>query len=210
MVPRDPVHDGVPFLPGVMDLDLAFEYRGRRGKIRVRCGAVADPTTIGQTPDAEGFPICLATVLYPGQGYDAFFGWVQLVRSSDNRLAGGGFEMDPFLIHQDAPTPYAFYGHLPTLFDAPSRSRRGELTWIAHSFLGVTPFDPEMLSDLHQRSVVPLVGFSWGFNMSAHAKIEVSRVEPLVESDWVSHLPLLERAYSTWKFARSMRAVLPA
>lgn len=206
MVPRDP-NEGVHFRPGVIDLDLVFEWREARGNVRVRCGAVADPTTIGQTADAEGFPVCMATVRHPGQGYSAFFGWVQLVRSSDNRSAGNEFEMDPFLIHQDAPTPYAFYGHLPTLFDAPSRSRQGELKWIAHSFLAVTPFDEALLSDVHQRAVVPLVGFSWGFDIRAHAKIEVSRVEPLAESDWVSHLSLLERAYPTWKFASSMRAV---
>ena len=70
------------------------------------------------------------------------------------------FELDPFGLFGDAPSPYCWYGQRPTLFDAPSRSVRELLEWVAHSFLATTPLDE--VAQLKARRVVPLVGFSWG------------------------------------------------
>lgn len=54
-------------------------------------------------------------------GYRALFDWVQLVRSTDNSSAG--FDMDPIYSFEDGPSPNAFFGINPTLFDAPSRAK---------------------------------------------------------------------------------------
>jgi hypothetical protein len=37
----------------------------------------------GKDEHARGFPVCTATIDYPGRGYRRFFGWVQRVRSTD-------------------------------------------------------------------------------------------------------------------------------
>ena len=189
------------FRPGARTLDLGFEFRNRQGVVAVQCGPVVSPTSIGLTEDADGFPVCFAKVRYPAEGYNAFFGWVQLVKSTDNLSQGKEFEIDPFYILEDSPSPYAFYGALPMLFDAPSRSTRVEMQWTAHSFLAVTPFDQDLFAHLHNRRVVPIVGFSWGFEIDSDRRILIRSAEPLARSEWSSHLPLLRRLYSTWRFA---------
>jgi hypothetical protein len=87
-------------------------------------------------------------------------GWVQLVRSIDNESAGTDFEIDPFALFGDAPSPYCWYGQCPTLFDAPSRPARHPLEWTAHSFLAATPLNE--VADLLPRRVVPVIGFLMG------------------------------------------------
>jgi hypothetical protein len=167
----------------------------------VLCEPDANPTRIGQTDEAEGFPICTARVTFDGEGYVAFFGWIQLVRSTDNDSAGKEFEMDPFLPFQDSPSPYAFYGLTPILFDAPSRPSRKPMRWLAHSFLATTPLDDtDLFANLHDRKVIPLLGFSWGFDIEAEGLILLRPIERLGGMDWSDHGPLLRRAFPTWKF----------
>jgi hypothetical protein len=60
-----------------------------------------------------------------------------MVRSTDS--APDKFEMDPIALYQQIPTPYAWFGVRPELFDAPSRDSRYDMTWEAHSFLCVSP-----------------------------------------------------------------------
>jgi hypothetical protein len=121
-------------------LDGSFEWRGSTGRVQVECIPNDDPGGYGTAAsNAFGFPVCTATVRYPRRGYNAMFGWVQMVRSTDNHSAGGRFEMDPFGLFGDMPSPYCWYGTEPTLFDAPSRVDRGPIDWVAHSFLATTP-----------------------------------------------------------------------
>jgi hypothetical protein len=56
-------------------------------------------------------------------------GWVQFVRSSDNRSKGREFELDPLVFLGDLPHPFCWLGISPLLFDAPSRSGRDDLDW---------------------------------------------------------------------------------
>jgi len=139
--------------------------------------------------------MCSATIAFPARGYRALFGWVQLVRSTDNASGGSAFEIDPFELFNDSPAPYCFYGINPTLFDAPSRSDRHRLAWIAHSFLGVTP------RDAGQKLVVPVLGFSWGFNIGDDANISLVPIQPLVKNDWDSHGGYLQQRYPGWTFS---------
>ena len=68
---------------------------------------------------SEGLSCLYRTVDYPPR-YRSMLGWVQLVRSTDNESGGVRFELDPFGLFGDAPSPYCWYGQRPILFDAPS------------------------------------------------------------------------------------------
>ena len=125
-------------------------------------------------------------------------GWVQLVRSTDNESGGLRFELDPFGLFGDAPSPYCWYGQRPTLFDAPSRPDRIPPEWVAHSFLAATPLDE--VAQLQARRVVPLVGFSWGFSGSGGSVI-LSDIELLTDREWCMHLAALRLGYPLWVFA---------
>lgn len=190
----------IAFKAGGDRLDFDFGYLNHTGSVHVRCGAVSDPLAIGQSADAEGFPVCMATVRYSGQGYQAFCGWVQLVRSTDNKSGGREFEMDPLYMFQDAPSPYAFYGLVPSLFDAPSRAALKELNWVAHSFLAMTPLTEDLFANLKHRRVTPVAGFSWGFDIDSRGKISLHHLARLTDPDWRGHLSVLQREYPTWQF----------
>ncbi|WP_189134039.1 hypothetical protein [Wenjunlia tyrosinilytica] len=75
---------------------IAFLRDDTQGAVTVTLDCVDDPAVIGKPPSAHGFPCCTAVVDYPGKGYRSLFGWVQLVRSTDNSSAGAAFDMDPF------------------------------------------------------------------------------------------------------------------
>jgi hypothetical protein len=104
--------------------------------------------------------------------------------------------MDPFFLFEDAPSPYAFFGIKPTLLDAPSRDEREPPAWLAHSFLARTPFEQT------ERHVVPLVGFSWGFDIDENSRITPRRVP------WSRAGPIPSRSgpfTTVWTPARSRR-----
>ena len=98
-----------------------FIWEGLAGHVDVDCVGNDDPGAYGSWPTSFGYPVCTARVTYPGRGYRAMVGWVQLVRSTDNQSGGKQFDIDPFALFSDAPSPYCWYGIEPTLFDAPSR-----------------------------------------------------------------------------------------
>ncbi|MFF4227404.1 hypothetical protein ACFYZH_31780 [Streptomyces abikoensis] len=173
---------------------IPFLRDDMQGAVTVTLERVKDPVAVGKHHSAAGFPCCTAVVAYPGKGYRALFGWVQLVRSTDNSSAGTAFDMDPFYLFEDAPSPYAFFGINPTLFDAPSRAERAALDWSAHSYLAWTPMDDT------ERRVVPLAGFSWGFNIDSASRITLQEVQALTAADWDAHLPYLGSSYPGWVF----------
>lgn len=172
-------------------LAAEFFWNDLSGTIHVECVANTDPSFWGVWHGvADGFPVCTATVDCPLRGYRSMLGWVQLVCSTDNESGGTEFEMDPFSLFGDAPSPYCWYGQRPILFDAPSRPLRQHLAWTAHSFLAATPLDE--VFDLMPRRVVPIVGFSWGFNDTGS---DVTLQDPAVlpRRAWDSHLELLRQ-----------------
>jgi hypothetical protein len=124
-------------------------------------------------------------------GYAAIFGWTQLVRSTDS--GGAGFELDPIAIYRDIPTPYAWYGLKPELFDAPSRGDRYDMDWEAHSFLCVSP------DAVLTPQVQAIAGFGWGFTVTGAA---ITLVPPILlgAKAWNGHLDLLRASYPTWVF----------
>lgn len=173
---------------------LRFVHDGEPGAIDVTVEQPDDPTRYGQAAELRGFPTCTAMVEHEALGYRALFGWVQLVRSTDNSSCGAGFEMDPFVLFEDAASPYAFFGVKPVLFDAPARTSRRPLAWLAHSFLARTPLDDS------ERPVEPLAGFSWGFDIDDVGDITLRQPRELTGTDWGAHLDYLRDRHPNWTF----------
>ncbi len=184
---------------GAKQLDVRFAWRGEAGMVHVECIPNTDPDSYGcWWSVAQGFPVCTATVDYPDRGYHSMFGWVQVVRSTDNESGGVRFEVDPFGLFGDTPSPYCWYGQRPILFDAPSRSVREPLEWVAHSFLATTPLNE--VAQMRARRVVPLAGFSWGFTETTSSVI-LSNIEVLRDHAWRMHLEVLRQEYPMWVFS---------
>lgn len=181
-----------------MRLTIEFRHAGVDGRVVASCVPNDDPARVGKGQEARGLPACTATIDYSAEGYRAVFGWVQLVRSTDNASGGAEFENDPSRFFEDSPAPYCWYGLRPILFDAPSRDYRSPMDWLAHSFLCVTP------RDLGTRKlVVPLLGFSWGFQIDTPERIDLAPVLKLAAEDWNDRLPYLRSSFPTWEFAAS-------
>jgi hypothetical protein len=181
------------------NLRIPFSLRGISGLIAVAVTRNTDPDAIGYslltgglpTDAARGFPVCRATVTYPAEGYAAMFGWTQMVRSTDS--TPDKFEMDPIALYQQIPTPYAWFGVRPELFDAPSRDSKYAMTWEARSFLCVSP------DAVLTRQVQAIAGFSWGFTINQQ-DITFARPATLGPQAWDSHLDLLRTDYPGWIF----------
>ena len=178
-------------------MEVPFTHLGYQGRVIATVERTVDPATLGAWEGAKDLANCRATIEFEGRGYLQRFGWVQLVRSTDNAFQGQRFEMDPFDpfgLYERAPTPYCWYGTLPTLFDAPSRDERVHLDWVAHSFLAVSP--PRG----NRRVVTPLLGFSWGFHIADNGIVTLDAIASLRAADWASHLPYLRDCYPEWSF----------
>jgi hypothetical protein len=178
-------------------MEIPFIHHGHKGRVVVSVERTVDPAILGAHEGAVDLANCTATIEFAGRGYVQQFGWVQLVRSTDNAFQGEKFEMDPFDpfgLYERAPTPYCWYGTLPTLFDAPSRDERVHLDWIAHSFLAVSPARGD------RRVVTRLLGFSWGFHISDDGHVTLDPVAGLAAADWKSYNPYLRVCYAEWQF----------
>ncbi|MFC4014377.1 hypothetical protein ACFOY2_44640 [Nonomuraea purpurea] len=170
---------------------FSFRLRGIDGTVAVDVVPNDAPEALRcRFPEAaRGLPACTAVIDHPGRGYTAAMGWVQLVRSSDG---SDGFDPDPLGFYGDLNVPYAFFGIRPTLFDAPSRDSRADMTWLAHSFLC---FSPTMVT----REVRAVLGFSWGFDIRS-GEVVLRPVLRLPAESWDAHGPRLAAAYPGWSF----------
>jgi hypothetical protein len=185
-----------------MKWSAQFEWDGLTGDVDVESVPNDDPAVYATiSKDVVGFPVCTAWVRYPRRGYHSMFGWVQLVRSTDNDSHGKAFEADPFVLFGDARSPYCWYGTEPTLFDAPSRLDRSPLGWLAYSFLATTPIG-EVIAG-RPRRVVPLLGFAWGFDVYGDGSTALRNIESLAGREWATVLPVLRAEYPSplWTFA---------
>jgi hypothetical protein len=157
-----------------------------------------DPEALGKAANAREFPVCTASVTYRGRGYRAAFGWIQLVKSTDNSSGGEQFEMDPFEPLGRLAHPFCFFGFEPTLFDAPSRDSRASMVWTAHSFLAFIAQDGERLE------ARALLGFSWGFAID-DSTFSYEAPAALAPSVWDGHRAFLAREHPGWGFADGYR-----
>jgi hypothetical protein len=118
-------------------------------------------------------------------------GWIQLVRSSDAGDGGSHFEMDPYEPLGLLPHPFCWFGLTPVLFDAPSRTTRADMDWVAHSFLSFIGKPQEARA---------ILGFSWGFSVRDQ-EVLIEPVAPLAPTEWDMHLRLLRSQHPSWQFA---------
>ena len=171
---------------------LDFTLRDLDGQVDVDVMRVEDRDSVGGWPALPGLPACEATITYPGRGYHGLFGWIQLVRSTDNHSGGREYEMDPLELLGDVDHPFCFFGIKPTLFDAPSRESEPPIEWLAHSFLTT-------LDHAEPHPVIALLGFSWGFRIT-EGRAEITSAEALDAVAWDGHRDLLARTYPAWTF----------
>jgi hypothetical protein len=179
---------------------IPFRLRGLDGVVAVDVRACSDPEQSGLAllddslpADAGlGLPLCTATIAYPGRGYTAAMGWIQLVRCGDGNDPDR-FELDPLALLKHANTPYAFFGICPTLFDAPYRPVTADLRWQARSYLAVSP-DAVMSPAAH-----PVAAFTWGFEITS-GRIRIQPPDTLCLDTWSEHIELLRASYPGWSF----------
>ena len=190
-----------------MQMEITFTHQGHPGRVIATLETTPVPADLGAREDAVGLANCKATIEFAAGGYFELLGWIQLVCSTDNTSHGRQFEMDPFDpfdLEKQALSPYCWYGIAPTLFDAPSRGKRADLDWVAHSFLAASPIHGErrLTAPIRgdRRIVTPLLGFSWGFHIFNAENIELKPITALTAADWEAHLPYLRKCYKKWRF----------
>ncbi|MFD9603687.1 hypothetical protein ACFVRD_40880 [Streptomyces sp. NPDC057908] len=74
-----------------------------------------------------------------------------------------------------------------------SRAERKPMAWLVHSFLAWTPLDQV------QRRVLPVAGFSWGFDIDATGHISLRPAKALTAVEGDGHLPYLSTCHAAWK-----------
>ena len=139
-----------------------------------------------------GLPMCTATLRYPARGYAAAMGWIQLVRSDDGQDPEH-YEPDPVPLHQDANTPYTYFGIRPVLFDAPYRPLDRDLRWRARTYLAAS--DDAVIS----RIARPIVAFAWGFEIG-RGQVHLDTPTAMAVNTWSEHTATLSAAYPGWQF----------
>ena len=184
-------------------LRLPFRLRGRDGLVTVAFGINEDPGAWGferfDLPfDAglvRGFPLIFAAVDYPGRGYEALMGWIQVVTVTERDPPRSWATTDVYPVHWGVDTPFVTFGHAPRLFDAPGPNPpRTDERWSAATFLAVCP------DGARSRTVVPVVGFRWGYDLAAMHATPIPP-SPAGEADWRRCRETLEREYPNWQFA---------
>jgi hypothetical protein len=176
-----------------------FELHGRRGTVTVTYGENVDPRhwgyeVLGLPYDlsaARGFPVLEASVRYSGQGYRAFMGWIQIVRYTyDDDPAVVLIDRPPALL--DVDTPFLASGPNPTLFDAPSTTRR-EAHWRADDFLVASP-DAVMTKTLR-----PIYSLCWGYDRVPSGRVTLRPCQRQSVDAWIGLRPYIEDRHPRWR-----------
>lgn len=190
---------------------IPFNLKGFHGEVSIYYGVNEDPQKTGfdVLPDlpfdiglSRGSPVIQARVeRYHGTGYRMFCGWIQIITSiyrdsQANRTEFVSTDIAPAF--EDTNTPFAAFGYLPQLFDAPTLNLgdAAELRWTADTFLTTAPMRTR------DEEISWLLGFRWGYTENNEPG-EKPALLPLQVTDkdiWNQHLPFLRRQYSRWQF----------
>jgi hypothetical protein len=194
---------------------IPFRLNDHQGKVSVYYGANKDPHWVGfdslpginfDFQRSRGYPVIHARIeLYGGTGYRMFCGWIQIVTSvyrdsHDPKIARSetfvSADMAPAF--EEAGIPFAAYGYLPQLFDAPClNSGDGvELRWTADTFLTTAPMRAR------DETISRLLGFRWGYteNDNPGKKPVLLPLQVTDGEAWNQYLPYLREQFSQWKF----------
>jgi hypothetical protein len=182
---------------------IRFSYNGREGFVKVsfraNTGAKSSGfTAIGpQFTDSvvSAFPVIKAEVHYGGSGYEARFGWIQIVGHKYRGRGETEIEVDIAPLLRKYKNPFYVYGYKPTLYDAPCHRPPVSMIWMAYSFL--CPLRP---STHGLRMVAPVVGFKWGYELSKGSPTRLVPPEEIGQSNWSRLIENVKSHYSDWIF----------
>lgn len=141
---------------------------------------------------ARGFPVVTATVEYPGRGYAAEMGWIQVIFYSVGSGESATVLVDKPPQLSDDDSPYFCWGLNPSFFDAPS-TPESNVNWEAHAFLTASP------DALMTKVVRPLCGLSWGYKTRDDA-VEILPIQRIGPGEWLSARVVLRDRYPRWNF----------
>ena len=143
----------------------------------------------------KGFPVIHSDIVFEGPGYEAMFGWFQVI-SHD---VGGGetdFSVDIAKQFQEFSNPFCYYGYKPEFYDAPSMNDPHIIRWNAYTFLC-----PLALSNTEEyRMIIPLAGFKWGYAMSRGRPSSIMNPVPASRDDWNLVRMKVYSQYPQWQF----------
>jgi len=185
-----------------MRISLAFALRSRAGHVEVEYGPNEEPARWGYpllgleslVERSRGCPVVRASVEYPGEGYAAAMGWIQVTAQRWPPAEREELLVDvaPQMQAVDARMPYFAFGVRPTFFDAPSTDDR-DYEFRAAAFLTASP------DALMTPVVEPLCGFSWGYRVVDETP-HIDPLEPAGAAEWAWMRRTLERDYPAWTF----------
>jgi len=194
---------------------IPFVLHGCRGHVAVDYGKNDDPVRAGfdilpglgfSIALCRGYPVMQATIEdYEGSGYRTFCGWIQIVTDEFRDHDQGKTIVERFVSVDVAPSmresgiPFACFGYLPQLFDAPCHNlgKHAELTWVADTFLTTVP------ARSNKEEISWLLGFRWGYMEYDPAEQKPVALLPLEITGadvWNSRLPFLRKEFATWQF----------
>jgi hypothetical protein len=195
--------------------EIPFSLKGYHGKVSVYYGLNDNPQKvgfdslldIGFDPQLSlGYPVIQARIEhYGGNGYRMFCGWIQIITSvyRDSRdpqvSASQTFvSVDTAPAFDKTGIPFAVYGYLPQLFDAPCRNlgAAAELRWTADTFLTSVPLRSRT------EEISWLAGFRWGYteNDIPGTKPSLFKLEVTAAQAWNAHLSFLHQQFRDWRF----------
>lgn len=144
----------------------------------------------------RGFPVMKATVSFDGKGYEAMFGWIQII----SHIHGDGlerhFEVDLAPSMQGNDFPYCEVGYKPSMYDAPCNRPKTSMTWRAYTFLFQFISQPRREAS---RRFYPLVGFTWGYILADRGKrVDVTELREIPTNEWKRVFPRSLRKFPKW------------
>ena len=204
-----------PYFPKAQK-QIPFTLAGCQGQVAVYYGPNHDVVKAGfdALPGipfpitlCEGYPAMQAQIeSYAGAGYRMICGWIQIVTREELASTGQDWadarrscSVDVAPAMSDTGVPFAVFGALPSLFDAPCRNLGNNvaLKWTADTFLTTTPFRSR------NEKTTWLAGFRWGYYEYAPSLERAVTLQPLEVTGaevWNEHLPFLRREFDAWKF----------
>lgn len=194
---------------------IPFSLSGYNGEVAIYYGINDAPVKVGfdsltglnfNIELCCGYPVIHARIEnYEGSGYRTFCGWIQIVTSVySNSHDKAKAQTEIFISVDIAPAlhesdiPFASYGNLPQLFDAPCHNlgEFAELCWTADTFLTTVP------ARSRNEEISWLLGFRWGYIETdiPHQKPVLLPLEVTDAQIWNRHIPYLSKEYSKWRF----------
>jgi hypothetical protein len=210
-----------PFFPEAR-ARIPFTLAGRQGQVAVYYGLNDDAVKAGfdaipglpfDLALCHGYPAIEARIeSYAGSGYRTFCGWIQIVtrecltsaeQAWTDAVRSCSVDIAPAL--SEAGLPFALYGTLPSLFDAPCRNLGDHvaLRWTADTFLTTVP------ARSRAEAICRLLGFRWGYCEYAPSLGKAVTLLPLQvtgEQAWNGHLAFLRQQFAAWTFAEASQA----